>query len=357
MTELYGGGYATAEAPHANADEMGSGEQTVGEADGRAVETSGETLTRDEYADLSGQETTGKAEAPANIDEADLAVIDAYDQTNGETYEPLTRDEYGELADEEAASESTSERIEEADLSAIDAYDAARDQTQPHTQHADPDKASGRKLDASDQERQTGRSLSGEHASDEPALGPEQQAVPDARPDLTDLDAGHSSNPDAHAEHAHGDGQITHFHSEFRGHSLDLYTDGDRWATADQPRREDLVSGKGDIAESSPTGEELVEGSGEDAPLADRLRRELYEESDDEIDILEKGTNLTHDVFSRPPTGSHEGTPVGQPFISEMQHSGIDPGSMVTALFTLGLVVDRGVRWVMNRHGARADGS
>jgi hypothetical protein len=148
MTELYGGGYATAEAPHANADEMGSGEQTVGEAGGRAVETSGETLTRDEYAELSGQEITGEAEAPESLDEADLAAIDAYDQANGETHEPLSRDEYSEQTEQAPARDHdrTPEHIEEPDLSAIDAYGSEPDPAEFPPHETDPDEADDERI-------------------------------------------------------------------------------------------------------------------------------------------------------------------------------------------------------------------
>jgi hypothetical protein len=167
--------------------------------------------------------------------------------------------------------------------------------------------------------------------------------------------AAEGDNPDEAApevgkKEPRGDGTVTQFHSEFKGETLDLYTDGTRWATIDHPRREDTVTVKPDVPDRLPTGTELVEGAGEDAPLAERLRRELYEESDDELDVLEKGTNLVHDVFSHEPTGSYESTPASHPFISEAQPSAIDPGSMATALFTLGLVIDRGLRWGMRHY-------
>jgi hypothetical protein len=61
-------------------------------------------------------------------------------------------------------------------------------------------------------------------------------------------------------------------------------------------------------------------------------------------DIMEKNANLARDVFSRPPTGSYEGTPAHGSYVSGAQHSGIDPGSAATALFTVGLIVDRAAR-------------
>ena len=105
-----------------------------------------------------------------------------------------------------------------------------------------------------------------------------------------------------------------------------------------------------------PTGEELVDTADEGSSLLERLRREVYEESDDEIDLLEKDVNLVHDVFSRPPTGSHEGTSPSQSYIHGAQHSGIDAGSVATAVFTLGLVIDRTARWAMQHYENHAKG-
>jgi hypothetical protein len=73
-----------------------------------------------------------------------------------------------------------------------------------------------------------------------------------------------------------------------------------------------------------PAAEEIADNAGKGSSLLERLRREVYEESDDELDILEKEANLVHDVFSRPPTGTHEGTSPSQPYIHGTQHSGID---------------------------------
>jgi hypothetical protein len=149
---------------------------------------------------------------------------------------------------------------------------------------------------------------------------------------------------------------VTHFHGEFKGRPLDLYTDGTRWAAADTPNVEETVSEKGNIPDQLSTGEELADDAEEGSSLLERLRREVYEEGGDEIDILEKDANLVHDVFSRPPTGSYEGTSPDQPYIHAAQHSGIDAGSVATAVFTLGLVIDRAARWVMQHYENQARG-
>jgi hypothetical protein len=149
---------------------------------------------------------------------------------------------------------------------------------------------------------------------------------------------------------------VTHFHGEFKGRPLDLYTDGTRWAAADTPDTEETVGEKGDLPDLLPTGKELVDNADEGSSLLERLRREVYEESDGELDFLEKEANLIHDVFSRPPTGSHEGTSPNQPYIHRAQPSGIDAGSVATAVFTLGLVIDRTARWVMQHYENRTKG-
>jgi hypothetical protein len=152
------------------------------------------------------------------------------------------------------------------------------------------------------------------------------------------------------------DGAVTHFHGEFKGRPLDLYTDGTRWAAADTPDREETVAGAGDIPDRLPAGAELMESGGEDSSRLDRFRQELYEESDDEIDLLDKDTNIAHSVFSHPPASSYEGTPRSQPYIYGPQHSGIDAGTAAAALFTFGLVIDRAVRWAVGYYEKHAKG-
>ena len=122
------------------------------------------------------------------------------------------------------------------------------------------------------------------------------------------------------------------------------------------PGREETASGKGDTPDRLPTGQELVDTAGEGSSLLERLRREVYEESGDELDILEKETSLAHDVFSRPPASSYESTPQSQPHINETPHSVINAGSIATAVFTLGLVIDRAARWAVQHYEDRAKG-
>jgi hypothetical protein len=153
-----------------------------------------------------------------------------------------------------------------------------------------------------------------------------------------------------------GEETVTHFHGEFKGRPLDLYTDGARWAAADTPRREETAAGKGDIPDLPPTGEEFVDSAGEDSSRLERFRRKLYDQSDDAVDIVDKNATLFHEMFSPPPTGSYEGTPLSQPHISGSPRPGIDAGTMATALFTAGLVIDRAVRWVVGHYEKHGKG-
>jgi hypothetical protein len=222
----------------------------------------------------------------------------------------------------------------------------------------------------SDASRPPDRERDGDHAA-APEAGPDrtEPARAETRTREEYAEAMHSNGPlDGDHERAADSGTepgrdasetaptVTHFHSEFKDQPLDLYTDGARWAAADTPRTQDTVSEKGEIHDRLPTGEELADSPGESASLMERLRRGVYEESDDETDGLEKGANLVHDVFSHPPTSSYEGTP-SQPHISETPHSGIDVGSAATALFTLGLVIDRAIHWAAGHYDRQVRGS
>ena len=142
---------------------------------------------------------------------------------------------------------------------------------------------------------------------------------------------------------------LMHFHTEFKGHSTDLYTDGTRWASGDQPRGQDVSAGRGEIPERLPTGEDLVDTAGEESSVAERFRREIYEEGEDVFDVVENNANDAYDFFSPPPTGSYETTPSAGPYFSAQQHPGVDVGTGATALFALGLTIDRVATWTM-RH-------
>lgn len=152
---------------------------------------------------------------------------------------------------------------------------------------------------------------------------------------------------------------ITHYHADYKGGTLDLYTDGTRWAAWDDsmPRAPDLVAPSGEAPERTPTGEELVEAESGKASMLDRLRRETYRESEDTTDTLQDDANLGHDVFARQPTSSYEGIPQDHPSYVPTAQPGVDAGTLATALFVVGLGAERGVNWAMEhyKHHTRGD--
>jgi hypothetical protein len=149
---------------------------------------------------------------------------------------------------------------------------------------------------------------------------------------------------------------VTHFHAEFKDRPMDLYTDGARWAVADQVRVEGTVAGTAGTPDRPPTGEELVDSAGEDSSRLEKLRREMYRESDDLLDGLEKNANVANDIFSHPPASSYQTTPADGPYISEAQHHGIDAGTIATSAFVLGVLIDRGIRSIVQHFKEHARG-
>jgi hypothetical protein len=159
-----------------------------------------------------------------------------------------------------------------------------------------------------------------------------------------------ASQPDQPASH----GPITHYHGEFRGQQIDLYTDGTRWAPGDRQEGEN-VAGKtpgtspGDLSGLPPPGDQLVDTAGEDASLAERLRRETYQNSGDLMDVLDKSGTTMQDVFSRPQPSGHDVSPVGGPYVAPAPHYGIQSGDVLSAVFVAGLLADRIVGWLRQR--------
>ena len=150
---------------------------------------------------------------------------------------------------------------------------------------------------------------------------------------------------------------MTHFHAEFKSQRLDLYTDGNRWASADSARPGQTAAKKGDVPVRPPDGRELVDGAADTNPSrADRLRSKLYDQSDGVLDVLEKNANIGQSIFDQPPTGSYEGSPAPQPHIYETHPAGIDAGTVATSIFVLGLVIDRAAHWAVEYYEKHAKG-
>jgi hypothetical protein len=74
------------------------------------------------------------------------------------------------------------------------------------------------------------------------------------------------------------------------------------------------------------------------------MRREIFED-DDVTDVISDNTNAWHDMFTPPQISSHEAAPLPGPHFSATQHTGMDVGTGATALFALGLAIDRVAIW------------
>ena len=182
-----------------------------------------------------------------------------------------------------------------------------------------------------------------------PVRPDDHRPVPERRGTVAPSPAGREDRQPAAA--------VTHFHGEFKSQRLDLYTDGNRWATADSPRPEQTAAKKGDTPVRPPAGQELADSAADNNPSrADRIRSKLYQQSDDALDVLEKNANIGQNIFDRPPTGSYEGTPAPQPHIYETHPAGIDAGTVTTAIFTLGLVIDRAAHRAVEYYEKHAKG-
>jgi hypothetical protein len=180
------------------------------------------------------------------------------------------------------------------------------------------------------------------------ASGPPAGPAPEGAAGSRSASSALESRPDAQPV-------IAHYHADFKGHRTDLYTDGTRWASGD-PAREHATAGRGELPDDSPTGEDLVDRAGEEGSVAERLRRELYGEGDDVVDVIEHGANRGYDFFAPPPTSSYEAHPAAGPYFSAQQHNGMDVGTGATALFALGLAVDRAAKWTMQHFEKHPEG-
>lgn len=175
----------------------------------------------------------------------------------------------------------------------------------------------------------------------------EYNAARHAEPPIRGLDAAAGQGRDqASRDQAGGQPAITHYYADFKGQRTDLYTDGDRWASGDQAR-DNAAAGRGELPDDSPTGEDLVDSADEEGSLAERFRREAYEEFDEISDVVEHGTNRAYDLLAPPPTFSYEAHPIAGPHFSAPQPNGMDVGTGAAALFALGVTVDRVAKWTM----------
>jgi hypothetical protein len=336
-----------------------------------ATRTPAETRTREEYAeDMHGGDpmpSGGTGDDRAETEERGSAASEPRDGTSADEdwAEPRDRETYADdmradspdadrervpTGDEDAgAPDDTAEGsyaeagMELAEPRSRDEYaEAVRDGSLDGLEHTD-----GSAVDEASRETGTGWPADPGGDQDTTPEGPDPDTA------VSEQETSGEQSGEADSPSSDPSATITHYHSDFKDQPVDLYTDGTRWATGERVDGENVVGEKpdrspGDTSDLPPSGEELAEtaGDGESSRL-ERLRRELYRHSDDAQDALEKNANLVHDVFSRPPTSSLEVSPVHRPYISEMPHYGADAGSVATAAFVLGVVIDRGVHQLM----------
>ena len=154
-----------------------------------------------------------------------------------------------------------------------------------------------------------------------------------------ELDSGHESGSDEHQDGraATGDGHpLSHYHGEFKGQALDLYTDGTRWAPGDRADGVNVAGDKpdrspGDTSDLPPSGEQLLALDNDKASRAERMRREGYRQADGVLGIASKWTEVGHDLLARqPPAGYAEVST--RPGISAAPREGLNPGDTASAL-------------------------
>jgi hypothetical protein len=154
-----------------------------------------------------------------------------------------------------------------------------------------------------------------------------------------ELDSGHETGPDEHQDGLAdaGDGhRVSHYHGEFKGQALDLYTDGTRWAPGDRVDGANVVGDKpdrspGDTSDLPPSGEQLLAMDGDKASRAERMRREGYRQADGLLGIASKWTEVGHDLLARQPPAGHAEVSTG-PGISAAPREGLNPGDTASAL-------------------------
>jgi hypothetical protein len=154
-----------------------------------------------------------------------------------------------------------------------------------------------------------------------------------------ELDSGHETGSDEHQgeQAAAGDGHpVSHYHGEFKGQALDLYTDGTRWAPGERAEGQNVVGEKpdrspGDTSDLPPSGEQLLTMDSDKASRAERMRREGYRQADGVLDTASKWTEIGSELLTRQPPAGHAEVSTS-PQISAAPHEGLNPGDTASAL-------------------------
>jgi hypothetical protein len=202
-------------------------------------------------------------------------------------------------------------------------------------------------------ERQTG------HARDHGHAEPLDRATSDPPAD-NGTTAGQAAEPRSRTEYAAAvRGTVTHYHAEFKGQPIDLYTDGARWAPGDRARGENVVGEKpdrspGDLRGFPPTGEQLLDMDSDKLSRADRFRRKAYENADDLSDGLKDSASTVHDILDHPQPTYASSKLADAPHITATAPPGIDAGNAVVGAMALAVVAAEGIRWIHGRFSPEA---
>jgi hypothetical protein len=154
-----------------------------------------------------------------------------------------------------------------------------------------------------------------------------------------ELDSGHETGPDEHqgGQVTVGDGHpVSHYHGEFKGQALDLYTDGTRWAPGERAEGQNVVGEKpdrspGDTSDLPPPGEQLLTMDSDKASRAERMRREGYRQADGVLNVASKWTEIGSELLARQPPAGHAEVST-RPGISAAPREGVNPGDTASAL-------------------------
>ena len=154
-----------------------------------------------------------------------------------------------------------------------------------------------------------------------------------------ELDSGHETGPNEHqdGQATAGDGHpVSHYHGEFKGQALDLYTDGTRWAPGERAEGQNVVGEKpdrspGDTSDLPPSGEQLLTMDSDKASRAERMRREGYRQADGVLNTASKWTEIGHDLLARQRPAGHAEVSTS-PQISAAPPEGLNPGDTTSAL-------------------------
>lgn len=193
-------------------------------------------------------------------------------------------------------------------------------------------------------------------------VAPPPEAPPKAPPPQARPEAGREPRP--------GDkGVITHF----RGPTVDLYTDGTRWASGDVIRAREAErqrrEGRAEVPSMREHGRSVIGDKPDDASDLPPDRKDLMKVNDRDRSVLDKGRRVVEDdeVFGDLTSTASEQTSIwqrnldykqpqghpiqvqrGAPHIGSVQYDHPSAGAIVETGIALAVIIDRGLRGLRN---------